>query len=92
MMAGIAQVLFEVALQVFLEFICYALGRLVVSIFSLGRWTCDRLNSNRPRGKGSFRLPAKSGKGRRHLSVEATQLVGFLTFVILVGALILTSI
>jgi hypothetical protein len=92
MLAGIGQVLIEVVLTVFTEFICYALGRLVVFIFSFGRWTCEGLNSNRQYPKGRFLLPIASVDGRRHLSAEAAQMIGLLTFILLVMAVILAAI
>ena len=83
-MTALAEIIFELVLQVFLEFICYAMGHLAVSVFSLGRWTCDgpgaRLNPLRPRIPPT--QSTQPGR-RRRLSVEATQLVGFLALVVL---------
>lgn len=91
MLASVVYAILEVALQLFLEVICYALGRLIVPVISFGRWTCDSLGTSRPQRTGRHRRPTDVGNGRIHLSVEATQLIGFIAIVLVVGVIIYLS-
>lgn len=78
-------IIVELLLQGFLEFACYFVGRIIVSIVSIGSWRCDHITANVARRKiraaGFYRL-----RGQQvYLTVEATQLVGFLTILLFVG-------
>ena len=90
MLATVAHIVLELVLQVFLEFVCYALGNLCVSIFTLGRWSCEGLDAStsRPGRRRRYRLPKENGNRRRQVSVGVTQLVGFLAFAFVVGMVV----
>ncbi len=81
-----ASILVELVLQGFLELAFYFLGRIVVPVVSFGNWKCDSLTPNTPwrkiRAAGLYHL-----RGQQvHLTPEATQVVGFLAFLLLLGA------
>ena len=85
MPASILQGIFEVVLQAILEVACYYVGRVVVPVVSFGRWKCERLTSNVPRRKlrvaGLYHMRADG----IYLTAEATQLVGVVTMVLVIG-------
>ncbi len=65
---------------------CYLIGRVVVPVVSVGRWKCDRMAANTSRRKlraaGWYRL-----RGRQvYLTPEATQFVGFVALLLVIGA------
>ncbi|HYG33757.1 MAG TPA: hypothetical protein VEC99_03175, partial [Clostridia bacterium] len=75
----------EIVFQVVFEFGCYYLGRLVVPVISLGRWKCDQVTTNVPRrklrGSGFYHM-----RGQQvYLTAEATQIMGLLSLVLIVG-------
>jgi len=94
MLAALAEVVLELVLTVFLEFICYAMGNLCVSVCTLGRWSCEGLGASTScsRRKRRYPLPSDTGLGPRQVSVRVTQLIGFLAFVLLVGMAIALSV
>lgn len=85
MPASIVQGILEIVFQVFLEFVCYFLGRLVVPLISFGHWQCDPLGAGSERRKfWSLKLYRRQGN-RLYLPPEATQLVGLLTILFFIG-------
>jgi hypothetical protein len=82
MLSSFAQSILECVLECFLGIIFFFLGRIVVPVISLRQWKCDGFTANVPRK----RLRAAGLYHRRgnqvYLTVEATQLVGFVTFLL----------
>jgi hypothetical protein len=79
----------ELILQPILEFIFhilgYYIGRVVVSVFTLGRIKCDRLLADTPHRKIRWTGTYHRRGERIYLTAEATAGVGVI-FVALVGA------
>jgi len=84
-----ASIIAELILQPILEFIFlvlgYYIGRVVVSVFTLGRIKCDRLLAGTPRRKMRW-AGTYYRRGRQiYLTAEATAVVGVLFVVLVVG-------
>jgi len=86
MPSTIVQGLLEIVFRLLAEVVGYFVGRVVVSVVSLGRWRCDRLDKDVPRRKlrasGSYHRES----GQMYVTVEATCVVGQITEALLVGA------
>jgi len=85
MPSSIVQGLLEIVFQGVVEVGCYYVGRVVIPVISLGRWSCDRLAANVPRRKlraaGLYHL-----RGQRvSLTVEATQFAGLVSVGLVIG-------
>ncbi len=82
----------ELILQPILEFIFhilgYYIGRVVVSVFTLGRIKCDRLLADTPRRK--LRWAVRRGQ-QIYLTAEATATIGVIFGVLIVGGGFLIS-
>jgi hypothetical protein len=85
MPSSIVQGTFELVLQTTLEVVAYFIGRIVVPVVSLGRWNCDSLSDHGPRKKFWVAGLSRVRNGQVHLTAEATQLVGVLTILLVVG-------
>jgi hypothetical protein len=80
MPSSIVQGILEAALEV----VCYFVGRLVVPVISFGCWRCDEIGARTPSRK-LFSNGFYNRRGNQvYLTVEATQLVGLLTILLLV--------
>lgn len=85
MPSSILQGVLEVVFQGFMEVVCYFVGRVVVPVISFGRWKCDRITADAPRGKnGAARFYHLRGR-QVYLTAEATQLAGLLALLLAVG-------
>lgn len=84
MPASILQGIVELILQPVFEVGCYFIGRIVVSIVSLGHLKCDRLTADPPRRKLRWGgLYHRRGQ-QLYLTAEATCGVGLLFVVLLI--------
>jgi hypothetical protein len=90
MPSTILQGVVEVVLQPIFEFGCYFVGRIVVSIVSLGRIKCDRLTAAPPRGRLRWGGMIYRRGPHLYLSATATIFAGLLFLILLLigGALI----
>jgi hypothetical protein len=89
MLSGIVQNLLEYVLHLIFEVACYWIGRVVVPVISLGRWKCEPIGADVPRLKP--RGPEGRHRSCRHVYLTdlATQIVGLLSLVVIVGGGIL---
>lgn len=84
----IGELIGEVLKGVF-EVGCYYVGRVIVPVASFGRWKCDRITADVPRGKlrsgGLYHLRSQ----QVYLTAEATAFLGFLFVALLIAAVVL---
>lgn len=85
MPSSIVQGLLEIVFQAVFEIGCYYLGRVVVPVISLGRWSCDGMATPGPRYKlRAAGLYHRCGE-RVFLTAAATQLVGLVSLGLTIG-------
>jgi hypothetical protein len=89
MLSSIVQGLLEVLLQAVFEVGCYHVGRVVVSLVSLGRWNCEPLSAAVPRRRRWPESLYQRRGTRVVVTVEATQLAGLAGVGLLIGAAVL---
>ena len=84
-----ASIIGELILQPILEFIFlilgYHIGRVVVSVFTVGRIKCDRLLADTPRRKMKWAGTYHQRGQHIYLTAEATSGIGVLFVVLVVG-------
>jgi len=85
MPSSIVHGILEVVFQPVFEFVGYIVGSIVVPVISLGRWRCDSLGDSVPRKRLRAAGLYHMRDGQVYLTVEATQFVGVLTAVLVVG-------
>ena len=75
----------QIVFESFLEVVCYFVDRMVVPVISFGHWKCDRVIADVPRQKIRDAGFSHLRDQQVYLTVEATQFIGLLTVVLLVG-------
>lgn len=85
----IGELLLRPILEVVFHVVAYYIGRVVVTIVTLGSVACDRITADTPRSKlrwgGSFHRRG----GRIYLTAEATSVIGLIAVVAAIGCVVL---
>ena len=85
----IGELLLRPILEILFHVVAYYIGRVVVTIVTLGGVSCDRITSDTPRSKLKWGGLFHRRGGRVHLTAEATAVIGLIAVALAIGCVFL---